>query len=158
MTARSPASRGVQCGGRQQHQPDWNHARDQPDQSRLGLGGEHAAERRPVYAAGWHDSRGGRVPPGAHRQGVFYTGYAPVAGEQIAVSYRTVGRAVGRAVNTRQPAGAGAGRNARRGRVDRLGDQSSGAQLRGLPQCGAGDGAGGGGRERAVERHYKGTG
>jgi hypothetical protein len=30
---------------------------------------------------------------------VFYTGYAPVAGEQIAVSYRTVGRAVGRAVN-----------------------------------------------------------
>lgn len=31
---------------------------------------------------------------------VFYTGYAPVSGEQIAVSYRTVGRAVGRAVNT----------------------------------------------------------
>jgi hypothetical protein len=31
---------------------------------------------------------------------VFYTGYAPVAGENIAVSYRTVGRAVGRAVNT----------------------------------------------------------
>ena len=31
---------------------------------------------------------------------VFYTGFAPAAGEQIAVSYRTVGRAVGRAVNT----------------------------------------------------------
>jgi hypothetical protein len=31
---------------------------------------------------------------------VFYTGYAPLAGEQIAVSYRTEGRAVGRAVNT----------------------------------------------------------
>jgi hypothetical protein len=31
---------------------------------------------------------------------VFYTGYAPVIGEQIAVSYRSVGRAVGRAVNT----------------------------------------------------------
>ncbi len=31
---------------------------------------------------------------------VFYTGFAPLAGEQIAVSYRTVGRAVGRAVNT----------------------------------------------------------
>ena len=30
---------------------------------------------------------------------VFYTGSAPVAGEQVAVSYRTVGRAVGRAVN-----------------------------------------------------------
>ncbi|HVU47977.1 MAG TPA: hypothetical protein VHD85_17735 [Terracidiphilus sp.] len=30
---------------------------------------------------------------------VFYTGYAPVSGEQIAVSYRTIGRAVGRAVN-----------------------------------------------------------
>ena len=30
----------------------------------------------------------------------FYTGYVPVAGEQIAVSYRTIGRAVGRAVNT----------------------------------------------------------
>ncbi len=31
---------------------------------------------------------------------VFYTGYVPVAGEQIAVSYRTIGRAVGRSVNT----------------------------------------------------------
>lgn len=31
---------------------------------------------------------------------VFYTGYVPLAGERIAVSYRTVGRAVGRAVNT----------------------------------------------------------
>jgi hypothetical protein len=30
----------------------------------------------------------------------FYSGYTPVTGEQIAVSYRTVGRAVGRAVNT----------------------------------------------------------
>ncbi|MGB6743700.1 MAG: hypothetical protein WBE38_08580, partial [Terracidiphilus sp.] len=30
---------------------------------------------------------------------VFYTGYAPVSGEQVAVSYRTIGRAVGRAVN-----------------------------------------------------------
>jgi hypothetical protein len=30
----------------------------------------------------------------------FYTGYTPVAGEQIAVSYRSVGRAVGRSVNT----------------------------------------------------------
>jgi hypothetical protein len=31
---------------------------------------------------------------------VFYTGNVPLAGEQIAVSYRTIGRAVGRAVNT----------------------------------------------------------
>jgi hypothetical protein len=31
---------------------------------------------------------------------VFYTGYTPVSGEQIAVSYRTIGRAVGRSVNT----------------------------------------------------------
>ncbi len=31
---------------------------------------------------------------------VFYTGSAPVAGEQIAVNYRTTGRAVGRSVNT----------------------------------------------------------
>lgn len=30
---------------------------------------------------------------------VFYTGFAPPAGEQIAVTYRSVGRAVGRAVN-----------------------------------------------------------
>lgn len=30
---------------------------------------------------------------------IFYTGFAPLAGEQIAVNYRTVGRAVGRAVN-----------------------------------------------------------
>lgn len=31
---------------------------------------------------------------------VFYTGSTPVAGEQVAVSYRTIGRAVGRAVNS----------------------------------------------------------
>ncbi|HEX4758252.1 MAG TPA: hypothetical protein VH308_09725 [Terracidiphilus sp.] len=31
---------------------------------------------------------------------LFYAGYVPVAGEQIAVCYRSVGRAVGRAVNT----------------------------------------------------------
>jgi hypothetical protein len=31
---------------------------------------------------------------------VFYTGSTPVAGEQIAVNYRTIGRAVGRAVNS----------------------------------------------------------
>jgi hypothetical protein len=30
---------------------------------------------------------------------VFYTGYTPVAGEQIAVNYRTIGRSVGRAIN-----------------------------------------------------------
>ena len=42
-------------------------------------------------AAECHLERSGKV--------VFYTGFAPVAGEQIAVSYRTVGRAVGRAVN-----------------------------------------------------------
>jgi hypothetical protein len=41
---------------------------------------------------------------------VFYTGSTPVSGEQIAVSYRTIGRAVGRAVNTAsQTALAGAG-------------------------------------------------
>ena len=43
-------------------------------------------------AAECHLERTGRV--------VFYTGNTPVTGEQIAVSYRTVGRAVGRAVNT----------------------------------------------------------
>ena len=31
---------------------------------------------------------------------VFYTGYIPQLGEQVAVNYRTIGRAVGRAVNT----------------------------------------------------------
>jgi hypothetical protein len=43
-------------------------------------------------AAECHLERTGKV--------TFYTGYTPVAGEQIAVSYRTIGRAVGRAVNT----------------------------------------------------------
>ncbi|MFZ1086922.1 MAG: hypothetical protein WAN35_18310 [Terracidiphilus sp.] len=43
-------------------------------------------------AAECHLERTGKV--------VFYNGYAPVAGEQIAVSYRTIGRAVGRAINT----------------------------------------------------------
>jgi hypothetical protein len=31
---------------------------------------------------------------------VFYAGFQPAAGEQVAVSYRTIGRSVGRAVNT----------------------------------------------------------
>ena len=87
---------------------------------------------------------------------VFYTGFAPVAGEQIAVSYRTDGQGGGTSGEHGQPAGAGAGGNACGGRMDRVGNQSSGAQLRGLPQCGAGDGAGGGQRERAVERHLQG--
>jgi hypothetical protein len=43
-------------------------------------------------AAECHFERTGKV--------VFYTGFAPQAGEQVAVSYRTVGRAVGRAVNS----------------------------------------------------------
>ena len=43
-------------------------------------------------AAECHLERTGKV--------VFYNGFAPVAGEQVAVSYRTVGRAAGRAVNT----------------------------------------------------------
>jgi hypothetical protein len=43
-------------------------------------------------AAECHMERAGKL--------VFYTGYTPVAGEQVAVSYRTIGRAVGRAVNT----------------------------------------------------------
>jgi len=43
-------------------------------------------------AAECHLERTGKV--------VFYTGSTPVAGEQIAVNYRTIGRAVGRAVNT----------------------------------------------------------
>ncbi len=42
-------------------------------------------------AAECHLERTGKV--------AFYTGYTPVAGEQIAVNYRTIGRAVGRAVN-----------------------------------------------------------
>ncbi|HEY1767573.1 MAG TPA: hypothetical protein VGG26_07955 [Terracidiphilus sp.] len=42
-------------------------------------------------AAECHLDRTGKI--------AFYTGYTPVSGEQIAVSYRTQGRAVGRAVN-----------------------------------------------------------
>jgi hypothetical protein len=53
-------------------------------------------------AAECHLERGGAL--------VFYTGFTPSVGEQIAVSYRTVGRAVGRAVNaTSQQALAQAG-------------------------------------------------
>jgi hypothetical protein len=43
-------------------------------------------------AAECHLERTGKI--------AFYTGSVPVAGEQIAVSYRSIGRAVGRAVNT----------------------------------------------------------
>jgi hypothetical protein len=45
-----------------------------------------------VEAAECYLERSGKV--------VFYIGFAPVVGEQIAVSYRSLGRAVGRAVNT----------------------------------------------------------
>ncbi len=86
---------------------------------------------------------------------VFYTGSTPVAGEQIAVSYRTIGRAVGRAVNTAsQQALAQAGSPAVAAWIGSV-TNPAGAQFRGLPQCGAGDGAGGGQRERAVERHLQ---
>jgi hypothetical protein len=45
-----------------------------------------------VEAAECNVERSGKV--------MFYTGWTPLAGEQIAVNYRTFGRAVGRAVNT----------------------------------------------------------
>lgn len=45
-----------------------------------------------AQAAECHVERTGKL--------VFYTGFAPPVGEQIAVSYRTIGRAVGRAVNS----------------------------------------------------------
>ena len=129
----------------------------EPDQSWIGLGGEHAAERR-LRIRGALARRPKRLSATWRRTGkvVFYTGYAPVAGEQIAVSYRTVGRAVGRAVNTASQQALAQAGSPCGGRVDRLGDRSPGAQLRGLPQCGAGDGAGGGRRERVVERHLQG--
>ena len=90
----------------------------------FGLGGKHSAERRPIHAAGRHNGRGSRVPLERTGKLVFYTGSTPVAGEQIAVSYRTIGRAVGRAVNTASQQALAAGGIAIRGRVDRLGDQS----------------------------------
>ncbi len=121
----------------------------------LGLGGKHSAERRRVHAARWHDGRSRRMPPGAHRQGCLL--HRVHAGCRRAdcgeLSHGRQGR--GPRGEHRQPASARAGRLARRGRVDRLGDQSPGAQFRRLPQCGPGDGAGGGQRERAVERHLQ---
>ena len=98
-------------------------------------------------------ARSGRVPSGAHGQaGVLYRiragGGRADCGE---LSHRWQGG--GARGEHRQPAGAGAGGIACGGCVDRLGYEPSGAQFRGLPQCGAGDGAGGGQRERAVERH-----
>ena len=67
---------------------------------------------------------------------IFYTGFAPPVGEQIAVSYRASGRAVGRAVNAAsQQALAQAGLP--QSRVDRLCHQSCATQFAGLPQRGA---------------------
>ncbi len=100
--------------------------------------------------------RGGRVPPGAHRQARVL--YRLCAGGRRADRGELPHRGQGRGARGkhRQPAGAGAGRIARGGRVDRFGDQSSGAQFGRLPQCGPGDGAGSGRRERAVERNLQG--
>ena len=66
-------------------------------------------------AAECHLERTGKV--------VFYTGYTPVAGEQIAVSYRTIGRAVGRAVNTASQQALAQAGSPVGGRMDRLGDR-----------------------------------
>ena len=64
----------------------------------------------------------------------FYTGYTPVAGEQIAVSYRTIGRAVGRAVNTAsQAALAAAGSPSVAAWIGSV-TRPAGAELRRLPQ------------------------
>jgi hypothetical protein len=92
-----------------------------------------------LYAPGGHHGRGGRVPLERTGKVVFYTG--------IQRRWRRADRGElphhwqggGARGEHRQPAGACAGRIARRGRVDRLGDQSRGAQFRGLPECGAGD-------------------
>ena len=91
--------------------------------------------------AGGIRSRGGSAPPpkpanaisSATGKLVFYHGFVPLAGEQIAVSYRTVGRAVGRAVNAASQQALAAGGLAFDRSMDRLGDQSSGAQFCGLP-------------------------
>jgi hypothetical protein len=94
-------------------------------------------------AAECHLERTGKV--------TFYTGCTPVAGEQIAVSYRTVGRAVGRAVNsTSQQALAQAGSPTVAAWIGSV-TRPPGTLLRGLPQCRAGDGAGCSQRERALE-------
>ena len=79
--------------------------------------------------AGRHDGRGGRVPLERTGKLVFYTGFAPLAGEQIAVSYRTIGRAVGRAVNTASQQALAQAGSACRSRVDRFSDESAGAQF-----------------------------
>ena len=96
-------------------------------------------------AAECHLERTGKV--------VFYTGYAPVAGEQIAVSYRTVGRAVGRAVNAAsQQALAQAGMPSEAAWIGSVTNPParSSADCRNAALV---DGAGGGGRERVVVRH-----
>lgn len=82
---------------------------------------------------------------------VFYLGFTPAAGEQIAVSYRTTGRAVGRAVNMASQQALAQGRIAFGGGMDRNGDEPSGAKFRRLPQRGPGDRTGSGRSERAVE-------
>ncbi len=61
--------------------------------SRLAEGNPFSRRVGPVTEAGeCYVDRNGAL--------VFYAGFAPVAGEQITASYRTIGRAVGRAVNT----------------------------------------------------------
>ena len=47
----------------------------------------------------WDCGRGCRVSCERSGKVVFYTGYTPQLGELVAVNYRTIGRAVGRAVN-----------------------------------------------------------
>ena len=82
----------------------------------------------------------------------FYTGVVPASGEQIAVSYRAIRRAVGRAVNAAsQQALAAQGAPATAAWIGTV--RAARAQLRRLPQRRHRVDAGRGKRERVVERH-----
>ena len=116
-------TRIVHGGGSQQHQPDWNHARVEPDESWLRLGGEYAAERRPLHAARWHAERSRRVPSGAHRQArVLYRLCAGGRGaDRGKLSHR--GQSRGARGEHCQPAGSLRRQACPRGCMDRLGDR-----------------------------------
>jgi len=105
-----------------------NHTRPSSEQSGFELGGEHSSGGGP-YTRRIGPLRRRGVLCRAHRQaGLLLRLYAG-CGERIAVIYRTVGRAVGRAVNTANQLALAAAGSPSVSTLDRLSNQSPGAHL-----------------------------
>ena len=150
------STRALQFRSGEQHQFNRNHTRHQSEQSGFELGGEHSSRRRTLHTAHRDHCGGGGVLCRAHRQaGLLLRLYAGCGRADCGDLPYCRARRRPRG-EYREPTGSGRGRIAIGVHVDRLSNQSPGAHCNGLPQRGAGDGAGRCQYECTVERHLQG--